>query len=263
MVSSSPFESRRRPISPRAGAFKTTRQCDGFGFLELAVVLVVIGVLLAIGSSTLPWINEELSLKKTRALMNEASAAVLAFSLTNHRLPCPADPSLSLGDAGFGTEDCSLATGAVPHEALLLSASVLDAHHRSIGYGVFRNAGSQADLATVTNLFDGLDEPKVVLNVLDYCQALRNVDPAAGTSLASVSTSITTGGCSAGTFINQAFVLSSAGLEDADGDTDPLDGYNVSGPATCFASPQQGRSALYDDLVFAVSAATILGKVCT
>lgn len=255
--------------------FKSSRQCSGFALLELAVVLVVIGLLLAIGSSTLPWINEELSLRKTRLLMTEVSAALLAFSLTNNRLPCPADPALSQGAAGFGTEDCSRETGVVPHEALLLSAAVLDAYHRPIGYAVYRRAESLADLAVVTNLFDGLDEPNSVLNVLDYCRALQNLqklEPPIGIpgggggnpgfQFASVATTITGGGCSNTTHVNQAIVLYSGGLEDADGNGDPFDGLNTTGATTCFASPQKVRSANYDDLVFGVSAATILAKVC-
>ncbi len=235
----------------------------GFTALELAIVMVITGLILVIGSSTLPWINQERFQEETRGVMAEASNAILAFSLTNNRLPCPADPALSFGDVLFGAEDCTRAIGAVPHEALLLSAHTADAFHRPIVYAVYRNSGIDADLAAVANLFDGLDEPASVVNEKDFCAALKNANSAAGTGFASTSTSITTGGCLATTSINQAFVLSSAGLEDADGDTEPFDGYNIDAIASCFASPDQGRSALYDDLVSAVSFDAVLGKVCS
>jgi hypothetical protein len=229
--------------------------------LEVAIVLIVIGLVLAVGSSVLPWINESKSLARTRQVMDQASLAALTFSLTNNRLPCPADPALGAGDAGFGIEDCSRSTGIVPHEALLLSAPVVDVASRPILYAVYRDSGSQADLAAVTPLVDGLDEPVPVLNVHDFCRALKNGNPAAGTGLASIS-STTTGGCLPGTFVNQAYVLSSAGIADADGDGNPFDGNNADGTPACFASPQQTRSALYDDLVSAVSFSAILGQVC-
>ena len=241
----------------------------GFTILEMAIVLVVIGLILAAGSSTLPWVNQERMLEKTRAVMTQASTAVLAFTLTNNRLPCPADPTLNFGDANFGKEDCNgnRQIGVVPHEAILLSAPVMDATHRPVIYAVYRNPGINADLAAVNNLFDGLDEPVPVLNVHDFCAALKNSDSAAGINFASISTSITIGGCDSMvlpvTFINQAFILSSAGLEDADGDTELFDGYNIDGIPACFASPQQGRSAAYDDLVSAVSFDAVLGKVCS
>lgn len=240
----------------------TTSRSRGFTLLEVAIVLTVIGLVVLVGSSTLPWVSQEGTLEKSRGAMAEASNAILAFSLTNNRLPCPADPALSFGDPGFGTEDCARDTGAVPFEALLLSAPGADMSHRPVVYAVYRNSGIQSDLAAVANLFDGLDEPQAVLNRHDYCAALKNGDPAAGTGYASTTTSVTTGGCLASIFVNQAFVLSSAGLEDADGDADPFDGDNVDGNPLCFASPDQGRSAFYDDLVTAVSFASILGKVC-
>ncbi len=236
----------------------------GFTVLEISIVLVITGLMLVIGSSTLPWFNQERFQEKTRGIMAEASNVVLTFSLTNNRLPCPADPALNFGDAFFGDENCTLATGVVPHEALLLSAPVLDASHRMITYSVYQNDVDDADLTDVSaGLFNGLDEPTPVLNEQDFCAALKNANSAEGVGFTSTSTSITTGGCIGTTFINQAFVLSSSGLEDADGDTEPFDGYNIDGVANCFASPDQGRSALYDDLVFAVSFDSVLGKVCS
>lgn len=226
------------------------------------MTLVVIGLFLAVGAFLLPWTNEKQSLDKTRQVMTEASKAVVAFSLTNNRLPCPADPSLAEGDTGFGEEDCNLAIGAVPQEALLLSGPVLDTAHRAIRYAVYRNPNIQADLAIVVNLFDGIDEPVPVLNVYDFCQALKNGDATAGTAFASTSTSIATGGCAGANVINQAFVLASPGLEDADGDGNPFDGDNADANPACFASPRQGRDAIYDDLVTAVSFTDLLGQVC-
>lgn len=246
-------------LMPKGGGVSSTR---GFTLLELALVLIVIGLITAAGAFVLPWTRESQSLDKTRQVMAEASTAILAFSLTNNRLPCPADPALTVGDANYGKEDCSLAVGVVPHEALLLSGPVFDTAHRAVVYSVYRNASTAADLATAVNLFDGVDEPDSVVNVYDFCQALKNADASAGTGYTSVSTSTNSGGCAAGNDINQAFILVSGGLEDADGDGKVFDGDNADSIETCFASPQRGRSASYDDIVTAVSFSDILAKVC-
>ena len=64
------------------------------------------------------------------------------------------------------------------------------------------------------------------------------------------------------TVLNPAYVLASSGKEDADGAAGLFDGDNGAAPAVCFASPQQGRSATYDDVVTAVSFKTLIGLLC-
>lgn len=234
----------------------------GFTLLELAVSLVVAGLLIAIGAWTAPWLNERPARDKARQVINEASQAVLAFSRTHYRLPCP-------DTNGDGLEDCGGATasGAVPWETLLLSAPVLDTAHQSLIYAAYRSPNAtlalDADLVILKNRIDDFDNPPVTYNMCDFCQALRNAVPAAsGAGLASTSTRIDSGGgCGAGEVNNQAFVLASTGFEDRGGgglaDEDNADGF-----ANCFSSPLRGRDADYDDIVAAVGFTKLIGELC-
>lgn len=233
----------------------------GFTLIELAVVLVIVGVLLAVWSYTVPWVEDEGMRERSRAIMVEARQALVAFARTNHRLPCPDTNS-------DGFEDCTDAVGGVPFETLLLSAPVQDARHAPITYAVYRNAGSAADLGRIINLIDTMDDVGaggVVasrLDSCDFCEALRNGSPTAGSSFASVSTQFSPGGCGSGAILNQAFVLASSGLEDRDGSAGLFDGDNASTPSTCFASPQQGISDAYDDIVIGVGFQSLIGELC-
>ncbi len=232
----------------------------GLTLLEMAVALIIIGLLAAVGAYTTPWINEELQRERTRKALDEASEALVAFARTHHRLPCPD------GDSD-GEEDCGTASGTLPHLDLLLDAPVLDQAHRPVVYAVYRRtSGSPAldsDLASLVNRFDAYDETAGSLNACDFCEALRTPVPGGPVSgYASTSTQFTAGGCTAGNVLNQAFVVASYGIEDRDGAADAADGDNGDGNPVCFSSPLRGRDDSFDDIVRAMDFATLAGRLC-
>ncbi len=234
----------------------------GLTLLEMALVLVVVGLLVAVGAYTTPWINEELQRDQTRKTIEEAGEALVAFATTHHRLPCP-----DTNDNGYG--DCGAASGTIPHAELLLDAPVLDHAHRAVAYSVYRRANAapaaDSDLARLINRFDAFDEPAGSENVLDFCAALKVPVPGgAAADFTSTSTQFSAGGCAAGNVINQAFVVASYGTEDRDGAGTPgaADGDNGDGNPVCYSSPLRGRDASFDDIVLAMEFTTLAGRLC-
>ncbi|MGL4994585.1 MAG: prepilin-type N-terminal cleavage/methylation domain-containing protein [Deefgea sp.] len=79
----------------------------GFSLVEMAVVLVVVGILMA---SLMGPITAQLDYQRSREakrFIADSKEAILGFILRNKRLPCPAKANLAEDDAKAGTEDCA------------------------------------------------------------------------------------------------------------------------------------------------------------
>ncbi|WP_148717181.1 prepilin-type N-terminal cleavage/methylation domain-containing protein [Chitinolyticbacter meiyuanensis] len=92
------------------------RHVSGFSLVEMSVVLLVLGVLLAsvLGPLRIQWQSERL--RETRTRLDAAESALLGFVLQRGRLPCPADPTLVGSSAGL--EDCGREQGTLPWQLL-------------------------------------------------------------------------------------------------------------------------------------------------
>lgn len=92
------------------------RHASGFSLVEMSVVLLVLGVLLAsvLGPLRVQWQSERL--RETRTRLDAAESALLGFVLQRGRLPCPADPTLVGSSAGL--EDCGREQGTLPWQLL-------------------------------------------------------------------------------------------------------------------------------------------------
>lgn len=78
----------------------------GFSLLEVAIVMVIIGILLTTIGVPLASQVQARRNDETRKILEEAKEAVLGFTVANSRLPCPATAS-SVGQESF----CVAATG--------------------------------------------------------------------------------------------------------------------------------------------------------
>ncbi|WP_321899823.1 hypothetical protein [Paraburkholderia heleia] len=115
------------------------RREGGFSMLELALVLLVAGVLTAGGVALMSSANNQSQSAAQIATANSVKAAILEFVLAQRRLPCPAD--------GDGQEDCSSGhlSGTVPYLALGMTVPVASSANPPLRYAVMRFPGS-ADL---------------------------------------------------------------------------------------------------------------------
>ena len=90
------------------------RRCKGFTLAELAVALVIVGLLLAGALAPLATQIEVRNISDTQRTMDQIKEAIIGFSQANGRLPCPADGTIAAGGVGAGTEQyaANTCTGA-------------------------------------------------------------------------------------------------------------------------------------------------------
>lgn len=92
----------------------------GFTLVDVAIALLVIGLLVAPLAQTYNNWEKETRRSNTSGNFRSASEAIDNFYFEFERYPCPADPTLGPNDANFGEEDC---TGTNPNIAV---APVID-----------------------------------------------------------------------------------------------------------------------------------------
>ncbi|WP_157669462.1 type II secretion system protein [Chitinibacter sp. GC72] len=122
----------------------------GFSLLELAVVLLIIGIMLASGLGAFSGQMAAQRHRESKLMLERANEALLGFALANHHLPCPADPALGNTEATAGMQErqdagnanayrCVRSYGDLPWRELGLPE--LDAWGRRLKYAVATNPG--------------------------------------------------------------------------------------------------------------------------
>jgi len=79
-----------------------TDKTSGFTLVEMAIVLVIIGLLLGGMLMPLSAQMDQRRISETQKALDEINQALLGFAIANGYLPCPADPALASGAAGAG-----------------------------------------------------------------------------------------------------------------------------------------------------------------
>jgi prepilin-type N-terminal cleavage/methylation domain-containing protein len=95
----------------------------GFSLVELAVVLLILGLLLGALLRPLRGQVETQQYQEAERMLDDIREAVIGFALANGRLPCPADPTAPTDVAGAGSEArsagaCTIPSGAVAWRTL-------------------------------------------------------------------------------------------------------------------------------------------------
>jgi len=103
---------------------KVKLKFNGFTLVEMAIVLVLMGLILGTGLTILSAQQEQRRVEETKARLEEAREALIGFAIANGRLPCPAS-SASNGKESFCTRNLAAACGAA-----IIPPDVIPAHGR-------------------------------------------------------------------------------------------------------------------------------------
>lgn len=137
----------------------------GVSLIELAVILVVIGLMVVVAVALVPRLTERMRLDTTSDVTIDAvRRALVSFAANHSRLPC-ADTNGNGLEGGGVASSCATApadtVGLVPYRALGFSDPILDEAHLPVRYAVYRNSNGgtsmdsslNADLAALGNRF--------------------------------------------------------------------------------------------------------------
>jgi prepilin-type N-terminal cleavage/methylation domain-containing protein len=110
------------PCVSSSSNFKASSEA-GFSLLELAIVLVILGL---IGGLSLPLLTAQINraaILKTRAHQDYAFSAIAAYVEKNKKFPCPAEPHISGAGYGVAQVQCrgQKAKGILPFKTLGVS----------------------------------------------------------------------------------------------------------------------------------------------
>lgn len=138
-----------------SGRFAAVR--GGYTLIEMAVAMIIIGIVVAGGSAAYTLYLKKQRLDTTQSVMLLTETAIGGFRSLYGRYPCPASPTARPGDADYGYEDCSGASlttatsvrtglaqtdiwiGSVPFRQMNLSEkSAQDGYGNRLTYAVTR-----------------------------------------------------------------------------------------------------------------------------
>jgi prepilin-type N-terminal cleavage/methylation domain-containing protein len=135
-----------------------TRQ-RGFTLLEMAVVLVIVGLLLGGFLNNLGALQARQRDEQTRHNLEEIREALITFAVVNKRLPCPAAPATADTVVGAGLERAPTAAGCTGGAAGVLPWATLglpqtDAWGRRYTYRVTPAFSRTAPAITLASIGD-------------------------------------------------------------------------------------------------------------
>ncbi len=161
---------------------RTGARARGFSLVEMALVLLIVGLLAAVFLPATNTFLENNRRKETRAKLEALEQAMVRFVLANRRLPCPADGTQGTANPTSGVEQrnsavtparcTSMTSGVVPWRSLGVSAdAATDAWGGLITYRVWArtNGGVGSTINTSLTMDDGMEFSK--------CDPAKKYDP--------------------------------------------------------------------------------------
>lgn len=266
----------KRSRQKEAGGMFSVQQ-SGFTLIELAVVLIMIGLITGAAIRLYHPAQDRIDEVKAEQILLGIKQSLISFAISHRRLPCADTNSNGFegGAAGCGAA-ATAQTGSVPYATLgidLPGTPGQEIFRRDIVYGVYRNnnaiPASDADLAIVLERTGDLLGDSRYQDLGDFRRALTNGATAATSSNFVYRTGdgdTSAENCGTNVVANAAFLLASAGTQDANLDGNRFDGVNEAlnldgSGAKCFASAAKRRNADYDDVTVGMGFTELLSEV--
>lgn len=215
----------------------------GFSLVEIAIVLVVIGLLVAGGVQGLAAVTATKGVAKTEQRMATIQSALTLYVIQNGCLPCPTLPNATSGPTGRATDGtayssgcgagtaCTVTHGIVPWVNLGMARDdVIDAYGNFIGYAVSPGSATQLCNSVATPALNISNTSLVKSGISTYPCGSLTVNDADGTEQTTVA----------------AYVLISHGLDGSGGYTSSGSqkaDFNASGLQTCNTVTTTGLTA--------------------
>lgn len=126
----------------------------GFTLIEMAIVLVIVGLLLAGLLGPLTAQIEQRRAEETRIILDEAKEALVGYALANKFFPCPDTNLVPNGAEGVrnGINECATLEGVLPWQ--VLGVRGLDAWGRYIRYRVSTNFSNNVTYFRISDTGD-------------------------------------------------------------------------------------------------------------
>ncbi len=127
-------------------------RAQGFTLVEMAIVLIIFGLLLAMFLSPLTTQRDIQNRAKTQILLNEAKEALMGYAVTNGYLPCPDTDAVPDGIENrnaTGTFNCVKDEGILPWNDLGIDR--VDGWNRYFHYRVDSTFSSNTKPFTIAN----------------------------------------------------------------------------------------------------------------
>jgi prepilin-type N-terminal cleavage/methylation domain-containing protein len=125
----------------------------GFTLIEMAIVLIIVGLLLAGLFTSVRTQFELRRTEETRIVLEEAKEALMGYALANKFLPCPDTNAIPIGTEGPRVADeCLPLEGVLPWQ--VLGVRGIDAWGRYIRYRVSSNFSNNVNFFIISDTGD-------------------------------------------------------------------------------------------------------------